>query len=178
MTTDAIVLLALFALVAVFLWTRSRRAWKGQGQAVELHSASSTARRPYVLQAPPASDVIVMPAPTSRLFTYQDERRAAQSRQRLWIRYQDRGGNITERTVELYQPEDDEYIFTWCCLKREPRTFARRSIQSWQLLPEQFAFDPIVNQYWEEEGTRDLSEKLPWRRWLDDQPDDIADRYA
>ena len=42
---------------------------------------------------------------------------------------------------------------------------------------EQFEFDPIVEQYWREEGTRDMSEKLPWRRWIENQPKAIAERY-
>ena len=118
-----------------------------------------------------------MPEATTRLFTYEDERNAAESRQRLWMRYEDRQGHVTERTVEIYQPEDDEVIFAWCCLARAPRTFARRSIQSWRLMPDSFVFDPVIDQYWEEEGTRDMGERMPWRRWLEDQPEHIAGRY-
>jgi hypothetical protein len=125
----------------------------------------------------PLHNLLDMPLPTSRLFTYRDECRAATARQRLWMRYEDRTGQVTERIVEIYHPEDDEVVFTWCCLKREPRTFARRNIQSWRLLQEQFLFDPIVARYWDEEGTRDLSEKLPWRRWLSMQAPEIAERY-
>jgi hypothetical protein len=128
-------------------------------------------------ESSPSTALVQMPDATTRLFTYEDECRAAQARQRLWMRYEDRQGHVTERTVEIYQPEDDEVIFAWCSLARAPRTFARQSIQSWRLMPDRFVFDPIIAQYWEEEGTRDMSEKLPWRRWLDDQPDHIADRY-
>ncbi len=119
-----------------------------------------------------------MSEPTSRLLTYEDERRAAWARQRLWMRYQDKAGNVTERAVEIYQPEKDEVLFTWCCLKREPRTFARRNILSWQLLPERFEYDPIVASYWDEEAGMDLSEKMPWRRWLSNQPDHIGRKYS
>jgi predicted DNA-binding transcriptional regulator YafY len=180
MTTDAIALLTLIALIAVLVWARSRRrpAAKQHEQSFRPDTDRSLAKRPYVLKAGPAPDLIAMPEATSRLFTYQDERHAAKARQRLWICYEDRSGTVTERAVEIYQPEDDEYIFSWCCSKLEPRTFARRSIQRWRLLPERFEFDPIVNQYWEEEGTRDMSEKMPWRRWLAAQPDHIAHRYS
>ena len=136
----------------------------------------ASSRKTYVLKAD-VHELVHMPEPTNRLFTYQDERRAAAARQRLWIRYQDKSGHVTERVIEIYHPENDEVVFAWCCLKREPRTFARRSVQSWQLLPERFDFDPIVAQYWDEEGTLDLSEKLPWRRWLQQQPADVATRY-
>lgn len=118
-----------------------------------------------------------MPESTDRLFSYKDERQASKARQRLWMRYQDRSGHVTERTVEIYHPEDDEYLFAWCCSKLEPRTFARRSIRSWRLLPERFEFDPIIEQYWREEGTRDQNDKLPWLRWIQHQSEDIAARY-
>ena len=179
MRTDAIALIILFTLVGIFIWARSRRR-----RPVEPHvpyvmpeSHSSTVKRLYTLHATLATDLIVMPEPTSRLLTYQDERNAALAHQRLWIQYEDRAGNTSERKIEIYHPEDDEYVFAWCCSKLEPRTFARRSIRNWRLLPEQFEFDPIVEQYWREEGTRDMSEKLPWSRWIENQPAAIAERY-
>lgn len=160
--------------LAILCWIFLRGLYRG-------YFSKSTDASPHkeqsVLNSGPPGALIDMPTATSRLFTYQDEQRAAQARQRLWIRYEDRAGHVTERIVEIYQPEDDEVLFTWCCLARAPRTFARRSIQSWRLLPDTFVFDPIINQYWEEEGTRDMDEKLPWRRWLDTQPAHIANRY-
>lgn len=169
-------------IVAWIAWKVFKRIRRGRRQSAltapgTLRTAPIPTKRSYVLKAGPALELVEMPEATSRLFTYEDERRAAQARQRLWMRYEDRQGHVTERTVEIYQPEDDEVIFAWCCLARAPRTFARRSIQSWRLLPDRFVFDPVINQYWEEEGARDMSEKTPWRRWLEDQPDDIADRY-
>lgn len=119
-----------------------------------------------------------MEEPTSRLLTYKDERHAFKARQPLWIRYQDKAGAITERVVEIYNPEDDEVLFTWCRMKQEPRTFARRNIQSWRLLPERFEYDPIVARFWKEEGTLGAGEGIPWRRWLRDQPDEIVSRYS
>lgn len=136
------------------------------------HKQKST----YTLKAEPRA-LVEMPEPTTRLFTFEEESRAAWARQRLWIHYKDKGGNVTERKVEIYQPEKDEVLYTWCCLKQEPRTFARRNILQWRLLPERFDYDPVVAQYWDEEGTLDQSEKLPWRRWLQQQPAHIASRY-
>jgi hypothetical protein len=163
-----------------FVWSIGKGIirWFSKSKPVDsARTESSPLRQSSLPKSRPAPQLIEMPEATSRLFTYEDERRAAQACQRLWMRYEDRQGNITERTVEIYQPEDDEVIFAWCGLAHAPRTFARRSIQSWRLLPDRFVFDPVINQYWEEEGVRDLSEKIPWRRWLEDQPDEIARRY-
>ena len=79
--------------------------------------------------------------------------------------------------LELKHPKDDEYVFAWCCSKLEPRTFARRSIRSWRLLPQRFEFYPVIERYWREEGTREMSERLPWRRWIEHQSEAIAERY-
>jgi tetratricopeptide (TPR) repeat protein len=169
-------ILFLAAIVAWFVWVvflKPNRFMARERTAREKPTA------PYILKADTASTPGLAPTQgeTTRLLTYDDELQAARTRQRLWIRYSDRGGNVTERKIEIYHPEDDEYVFAWCCSKQEPRTFNRRSIQSWKLLPERFEFDPIVEQYWREEGTRDQSEKLPWRRWLQLQPRGVADRY-
>ena len=118
-----------------------------------------------------------MPEPHSRPLTSDDEHQAFKAGQPIWIRYEDKSGTVTERVVEIYRPGDDEVIYTWCRRKQAPRTFARRNIRNWRLLPERFDFDPIVARYWDEEGTRDRSEKNPWRRWLRRQPKEIPDRY-
>ena len=105
-----------------------------------------------------------MPEPHSRLLTSDDEHNAFKAGQPIWIRYEDKSGTVTERVVEIYRPGNDEVIYTWCRRKQDPRTFARRNIRNWRLLPERFDFDPIVARYWDEGGTRDRSEKNPWRR--------------
>ena len=66
-------------------------------------------------------------------------------------------------------PQEDEYVFAWCCLKEEPRTFNRNNIQAWQLLPERFRPDPLVDRYWREEGMRKMGDKIPWHRWKEMQ---------
>lgn len=123
-------------------------------------------KRAYVLKADQA-DTTATTTPTTRLFTYADERAAFAAHQPVWIRYEDANGNITERVVEIYHPQDDEYLFTWCRLKREPRTFSRHNIRRWQLLAETFQPDPLVAQYWAEEGTRAMGDKIPWHRWIE-----------
>ena len=180
--TDTLIIIGLLALPAWLAWHFFKGIKKGYSIKETRESSANlephtSVRKPFVLKSGPVPDLISMPETTGRLFTYRDERQAAKARQRLWMRYQDRSGHVTERKVEIYHPESDEVVFAWCCLARAPRTFARRSIQSWQLLPERFEFDAVVDQYWEEEGTRDMSEKLPWRRWLSDQPSHISQRY-
>lgn len=154
-----------------------RKEWHETPTPTPKNSPSKPTRSTYELKAE-SRPLLDMPEATSRLLTYEDERRAAWARQRLWIRYQNKAGHVTERTVEIYQPEKDEVLFTWCCLKREPRTFARRNILSWRLLPERFEYDSTVARYWDEEAGMDISEKMPWRRWLQQQPDDINRRYS
>jgi predicted DNA-binding transcriptional regulator YafY len=118
------------------------------------------------------------PEPHRRPLTADDERHAFRTGQPLWIRYEDKAGIVTERVIEIYRPGEDEVIYTWCRKKRAPRTFVRRNIRQWRLLPERFDFDPIVAKYWDEEGIRERLEKNPWRRWLLRQPKEIADRYT
>lgn len=152
-----------------------RKEWNET--ATPATKTTSAKKSIYTLKAE-TQTMIDMPEPTTRLFTYRDERKAFKAQQRLWMRYRDKTGHVSERTVEIYHPEDDAVVFAWCCLKKEPRTFARSSIQSWRLIPERYDFDPIVAQYWDEEGTEDVSVKLPWRRWLQQQPNNIANRYT
>lgn len=166
----------LLLLVGWLAWSIYRRSSRGQRRSVP-DQRPRQSKGTYTLKAKPA-ELIQMSEPTDRLFTYQDERKAHKARQALWIRYQDKVGNITERIVEIYHPENDEVLFTWCRMKQEPRTFARRNIHSWRLLQERFEFDPIVARFWKEEGTLGLGDGIPWRRWLQDQPDDVARKYS
>lgn len=179
---ETLAIIGLLALPAWFAWIFFKGARRGYSstahqQPPQQPIVAKPDKRPYFLKSGSVPNLVDMPESTDRLFSYKDERQASKARQRLWMRYQDRSGHVTERKVEIYHPENDEVVFAGCCLARAPRTFARRSIQSWQLLPERFEFDPVVDQYWEEEGTRDMSEKLPWRRWLLDQPSHISQRY-
>lgn len=160
---------------ALLTWMSYRRSQRKARESSSTHP-TRTPQKPYTLKSEPA-ELVQMDEPTDRLFTYQDERKAYKSRQALWIRYQDKAGNITERVVEIYHPENDEVLFTWCRLKQEPRTFARRNILNWQLLPDRFTLDPVVARFWKEEGTLGFGEGIPWRRWLQDQPNDVVDRY-
>lgn len=113
--------------------------------------------------------LLQMHEPTHLQFSSQDERRAYEARQLLWMRYEDHRGHITERVVEVYKPGEGEMILTWCRLQQEPRAFARHRIKSWRLLPERFTFEPMVAQYWNEERGPDMWNTRSWRLWLQQQ---------
>lgn len=169
-------------LLLILLWFFFRRSFnkprRTTSSPASFPTSAKATKQTYMLKAGPRT-LIEMPEPTTRLLTYEEESRAAWARQRLWMQYQykDKSGHITERTVEIYQPERDEVLFTWCRLKQEPRTFARRNILQWRLLPERFEYDPIVARYWDEEAGLDQSEKMPWRRWLELQPEFPTTHY-
>lgn len=134
-------------------------------------------RKTYVLRAPTPSplpkdgDLIRMVRPVKSTFTFKEERHAAASHQRLWIKYEDFNGKQTTREIDVYYPkEDDRYVFAWCRLKAEPRTFNRHNILQWQFINDTFEFNPLVERYFQEEGSRDRDEKIPWKRWLERQP--------
>ena len=171
-----ILTLSLIVLIGWSVWIAFRRSPRKHKVTTGFHhtvSSSSETPASKVESAEP----IKIPAPDCGLFTAEDEHHAFRTGQPVWIRYEDKAGNVTERVVEIYRPGDEEVIFTWCRRKRAPRTFMRRNIHQWRLLPERFDFDPIVARYWDEEGIRERLEKNPWRRWLRRQPKEIADRY-
>lgn len=180
---DLAINLGLLALLIIFLvrpflasrWRKSPSYTnhRSQGNASP-PSPSSPSRKTYVLKAPALTP---MEKTSKGDFSYEDEYRAATARQRVWIQYEDKSGNLTDRKIEIYHPEDDDYVFAWCCSRQEPRTFSRWKIKSWRLLPEHFEHDPIVERYWREEGTRELQDRLPWRRWIANLGSDVAARY-
>lgn len=77
-------------------------------------------------------------AAATRQFDMSTEQKVSRARRRLWIRYRDANGFITQRKIEIHQPRNDEYVFAWCCLRKEPRTFKRSNILAWQVLDERF----------------------------------------
>lgn len=105
-----------------------------------------------------------------RMITYRDELLIAKKRQRVWIKYEDAGGGESSRKIEIYNAQDDDFIFAWCCLKNEPRTFRRDRIKAWKVLDETFEFNPLVQRWWEEEGSMGR-DKMPWNRWIESVDD-------
>ena len=171
-----ILILCLMVLIGWSAWIAFRRSPR-HSKANQIPPHTDRDSEPiFDLKANPA-EFDNMPEPHSRLFTADDEHQAFRAGQPVWIQYEDKSGAITERIIEIYRPRDDEVIYTWCRRKQAPRTFVRRNIHQWRLLPEHFDFDPIVARYWDEEGIRERLEKNPWRRWLQRQPKEIADRY-
>lgn len=174
-----ILIICLIVLMGWSVWIAfrpsSRRHRVNASLPHHAHHDSSSLKRATLKDEP--VEFVDMPELHSRLLTADDEHHAFKAGQPIWIRYEDTSGMVTERVVEIYRPGDGEVIYTWCRRKQAPRTFSRRNIRHWRLLPERFDFDPIVAKYWDEEGTRDRSEKNPWRGWLRRQPKHIANRY-
>lgn len=104
-----------------------------------------------------------VPVPYREL-TFDIERQAAQEHHRVWINYEDSQGDDTERKIEIYNPQDDDYLFAWCCLRKGPRTFRRDRIKRWKILDEQFEFDPLLERWFKEEYPRGDS-AVPWPRF-------------
>lgn len=171
-----ILILSLIVLMGWSVWIAFRRTSRKRKVSRDRITPSAHRENMHSPKVAPA-EPITIPDSDCGLFTSEDEHHAFRTGRPVWIRYADKAGHVTERVVEIYRPGEDEVIFTWCRRKRAPRTFVRRNIHNWRLLPERFDFDPVVAQYWDEEGTRDRSEKSPWRRWLRRQAKDIADRY-
>ena len=105
----------------------------------------------------------------TRPFTYDDERRAADERLILWMRYVDAQGKLTERTVHIYAPEDDDYFFGWCNRAQAPRTFRCDRIQAWKLLDERFRYDPRVIQWWKAFHDKPTCQQMDWQEWLQER---------
>jgi hypothetical protein len=171
-----ILILCLIVLTGWSLWIAFRRSSRNRKVPIGLHHTVSSAGETPTPKVEPAEPITIQD-PDCGLFTAEDEHKVFTAGQAVWIRYEDKAGTVTERIVEIYRPGDGDVIFTWCRRKRAPRTFVRRNIHQWRLLPERFDFDPIVAKYWDEEGIRERVEKNPWRRWLRRQPKEIAERY-
>ncbi len=171
-----LLILSLIVLIGWSVWIAFRRTSRNRKVSRNRITPSAHQENTQPHKVAPA-EPIKTPDPDCGLFTTEHEHQAYTAGQPVWIRYEDKSGTVTERVVEIYRPGDKEMIYTGCRTKRAPRTFVRRNIRNWRLLPERFDFDPIVAQYWDEEGTRDRSEKSPWRRWLRRQPKEIAERY-
>ena len=170
--------IVLLSLIVVFLaYPLFKGLWsshKEDGPPARSPVSQTAQRKIYTLKSPsPSREKNI----SEDDFSYENEYRAATARQRVWIQYEDKSGNITERKIEIYHPEDDDFVFAWCCSRQEPRTFSRHSILAWRLLSEHFEHDPIVERYWREEGTREQHDRVPWRRWINGLNPELAARY-
>src|SRR5262245_1193371 len=90
------VILILLGLILVYLAYRSALNDTRRGalnDALRPSVLPSSQRKIYTLKAPPPAQMTDI---SERDFSYEDEYRAAAARQRVWIQYEDRSGNITE----------------------------------------------------------------------------------
>ena len=122
-------------------------------------TGSSSAQSPHR----PVRQTETAPAPHREL-TFDIERQAANEHRRVWIDYEDNYGDETERKIEIYNAQDDQYVFAWCCLRKGPRTFRRDRIKRWKILDEQFGFDPLLERWFKEEYPHGDS-AIPWPRF-------------
>lgn len=98
-------------------------------------------------------------------FNSSMKQRLAGEKWRLWIQYQDAEGRISQRKIEVYH-WDDVYLFAWCCLRNEPRTFRIDNILQCEVLSEQFQADPTVDRYMREQLLpKNWSAKIAWDEW-------------
>jgi len=104
--------------------------------------------------------------PSSKLPFLDAIQEAAAQRRRVWLKYVDSESRITERKVEIYRPEDKIYLFAWCCLRNEPRTFKIGNILEWKVLDEHFEYNVLVDQYVQQQLLgKDWNNKTSWLIW-------------
>jgi hypothetical protein len=102
----------------------------------------------------------LLPATEDDELDFEYEAFAAKARWRVWIRYEDAQGAETERKIEIHAPQEDSYIFAWCCRAKAPRTFRRDRILEFKILNEHFDFKPALDRWFREEwpkGDRAIS---------------------
>lgn len=86
-------------------------------------------------------------------------------KRRAWIKYQDAEGRITQRNIDIYNC-DSTYLFAWCWLRQEPRTFKIENVVQWRALNERFQPDPTVDRYIREQLLpKKWEEKVAWEEW-------------
>lgn len=103
-------------------------------------------------------------APTHR-GTLPFTHKLARYDRRLRLRYRDAEGRVTDRTIEIYRC-DPNYVFAWCHLRKEPRTFRVENILQWEVLNESFQRDPTIDRYIAEQLVpKNWSAVIPWEDW-------------
>jgi len=58
-----------------------------------------------------------------------------------------------------------KYRFTYCRKACEPRTFLRDNILEWKVLDETFVYNPLIEQWWHEEGKKSSYDRRDWEEW-------------
>ena len=126
-----------------------------------------TAQRDKWSLSSPSSVFSPSSTPSSERFGVKSKQQAATERRRVWIKYEDGEGRITKRKIEIYCPVDNTYVFAWCCVRKEPRTFKIDNILEWKLLDERFEYNRIVDEYIGEQLVpKDWNRKIPWDQWI------------
>ncbi len=98
--------------------------------------------------------------------SYADKLLAAQQQRVIRLSYEDRAGNVTQRDIEVYRPRDDGYVYAYCRLRQEPRTFLVENILRWDILKDRFIYNPLVDEWFETEGKKFGLERDDWLAWV------------
>ncbi|MGD9850155.1 MAG: helix-turn-helix transcriptional regulator [Nitrospirales bacterium] len=105
-------------------------------------------------------------AHAARRFSYPQECRAAQEHRVVRITYQDKAGRRSERDIEVYRPRDDSYVYGFCRLRNEPRTFLVDGILDWEILDQTYEWNADVEEWFDREGRKSSDDREDWHDWL------------
>lgn len=102
-------------------------------------------------------------------YSYESELFAAKNFRVVKITYEDQSGNHSTREIEVYRPLNDNYVYGYCRLCKEPRTFLVSGIRQWKVFPDTFTFNPLVEQWFATEGRKLSVERENWNSWVTGQ---------
>lgn len=155
----------LIGAIVLLIWIISRLLGRSSSNNVSPSLSFRPSDRKQPTQSVPHPSLTNSPLSFDAAF---DE--AVTKKKRLWIEYRDLNADISQRNIEVYFPKDKTYVFAWCCLRNEPRTFRRDAILRWKVLDENFSDNPLVERYIRQESTTlSLENKVPWADWIASQ---------
>jgi len=85
---------------------------------------------------------------------------------RIWINYKSYAGDTTERKVDIYTG-NLFYLYGWCHLRNEPRSFMLSRVKKWKILDETFERNSDIAAYLKEKRDNTSENALPgYSKWL------------
>lgn len=91
---------------------------------------------------------------------------AIKLKKRVWIKYEDYNGNVTERKIDIYFSKYGDF-HCWDYLRNEPRSFKIDRVREWKILDETFERNPMVEQYLKAKQDRDNKiSNLSYSEWI------------
>ena len=119
----------LIGAIVLLIWIISRLLGRSSSNNVSPSLSFRPSDRKQPTQSVPHPSLTNSPLSFDAAF---DE--AVTKKKRLWIEYRDLNADISQRNIEVYFPKDKTYVFAWCCLRNQPRTFRRDAILRWKVL--------------------------------------------